>query len=725
MRLESYSHATERVNLTETREFKIASSAHGFRILIDKLYADKISAPIRELMTNAYDSHVEAGCADKPFEITLPNAFEPNFKVRDFGVGMSDDTVYDLYATIFSSTKQDTNEQVGAFGLGSKSPFAYTDGFTVTCYTGSEAHSFAAFIDERGCPIISKTGVDEGCAEPRGVEISFPVKSEDIQRFVQAAKKAYVGFALPPIVKGAENFNADEIFKPLGKGGQGWQMFKGDYSTVFRGVIARQGCVCYPVDVYQCQNATGGKPAFSGSVLIDFPIGSLDIVPSREGLEYTKKTAATVFARLEEISAEVQADLEAQIATAPTYWAAVRRYHEDLLPSYGANSGWEPPKYRGKELRVTLNVKEISNTGEAATPRKLRQMQGKKRAFQESGVSIGSSAIYVQDLSREKREPRIYDRIADHYSSLGKKDRANVAFFRVRNMGFAFKRMLVALGRPADVYFIHDLPDNHIPSSRGYTKTRVKAWIANAHGRFDETEFALDPEGDTPTYFIRRERGIVEPTFPTNEYAYANAFNAMKKHGFIETDAVLYMVPKTYWKRLKKTDWVHFAPIFRDFYKDCGVTQINEAKALLAYDDGHGATLIKRDARRYDDVVGDVLAIANCFQTLSPDDCKSEYRQAVVASRDIIDAARNARKTVSANVLKRVKVSNACAQVTMPSGADVENSTLATAVTTFYRHVKGLRGSNNLVGVMLKHVPSDEFSNYKTDFVRLLKNCEG
>ena len=47
--------------------FTIKTSSKAFKILSDNLYADKVSAVIREYSTNAYDAHVEADCADKPF----------------------------------------------------------------------------------------------------------------------------------------------------------------------------------------------------------------------------------------------------------------------------------------------------------------------------------------------------------------------------------------------------------------------------------------------------------------------------------------------------------------------------------------------------------------------------------------------------------------------------------------------------------------------------------
>ena len=116
-------------NVGETGEFRIRNSAKAFSILSSGLYANKIRAIIRELSCNAVDSHVAAGKADVPFEVHLPTALSPWFSIRDFGTGLSHEQVTKIYTTYFESTKTDSNDFIGALGLGSKSPFSYTNNF--------------------------------------------------------------------------------------------------------------------------------------------------------------------------------------------------------------------------------------------------------------------------------------------------------------------------------------------------------------------------------------------------------------------------------------------------------------------------------------------------------------------------------------------------------------------------------------------------------------------
>jgi Histidine kinase-, DNA gyrase B-, and HSP90-like ATPase len=98
--------------------------------LLTNLYQNPQLAVIREYYTNGLDAHVAAG-QTKPVEVSLPSWDSPNYVVKDFGIGMSRDDIKNIYAKYGKSTKRNTNDQVGAFGLGCKSALAITQQFTV------------------------------------------------------------------------------------------------------------------------------------------------------------------------------------------------------------------------------------------------------------------------------------------------------------------------------------------------------------------------------------------------------------------------------------------------------------------------------------------------------------------------------------------------------------------------------------------------------------------
>ncbi|AKJ73517.1 hypothetical protein SP40_76 [Salmonella phage 40] len=127
--------AEEKVQVTgsvQRYQAGIAINAETFSILIDGIYNDKVLAAVREPLFNAVDSHTEAGCRDKPIIIHSPTDLEPWYSVRDGGLGMDFDMVTQTFMMLGSSTKRESNELIGAKGIGSKAPFTVTDMFTVT-----------------------------------------------------------------------------------------------------------------------------------------------------------------------------------------------------------------------------------------------------------------------------------------------------------------------------------------------------------------------------------------------------------------------------------------------------------------------------------------------------------------------------------------------------------------------------------------------------------------
>ena len=90
--------------------------AHIFNVLRNQLYSDKILAVLREYSCNAVDAHVEAGCPDKPIKVTLPNRMNLNLQIRDYGLGLSEQDIQDIYAYYGESTKRNSNSLIGQLG---------------------------------------------------------------------------------------------------------------------------------------------------------------------------------------------------------------------------------------------------------------------------------------------------------------------------------------------------------------------------------------------------------------------------------------------------------------------------------------------------------------------------------------------------------------------------------------------------------------------------------
>jgi hypothetical protein len=288
-------------NVGEIGEFRIRNSAKAFNILSSGLYANKIRAIIRELSCNAVDSHVAAGKSDTPFDVHLPNALEPHFSIRDYGTGLNHEQVKNIYTTYFESTKTNSNEFIGALGLGSKSPFSYTDNFTVTAVQGNKKGVYTAFINEQGVPSIALM-MEEETTDPNGVEVRFAVNDRyDFSKFRDEARHVYKYFKLQPVVSGADNFAVPVVEYETENIIPGVHNRK-DGSTS----IAIMGNIAYPIQIPEADKTIGElRQLLNCSLVMEFNIGELDFQASREGLSYIPQTIEAIKRKLEALNAQL------------------------------------------------------------------------------------------------------------------------------------------------------------------------------------------------------------------------------------------------------------------------------------------------------------------------------------------------------------------------------------------------------------------------------------
>lgn len=111
--------------------------------VLTKLYSNPIRTLTQEYICNARDAHREVG-QTKPIEIDVPTRFNPVLKIRDFGPGLSPERVKNVFVYYGSSTKRETDEQTGGFGIGAKSAWAYTDSFIIHSYHNGTHYAFNA-----------------------------------------------------------------------------------------------------------------------------------------------------------------------------------------------------------------------------------------------------------------------------------------------------------------------------------------------------------------------------------------------------------------------------------------------------------------------------------------------------------------------------------------------------------------------------------------------------
>lgn len=296
----------ERISLGEAAETKYTIKATGkaFKILSSGLYKDKILAIIREISCNAYDAHVSIGKKDVPFEVKLPNAIEPFLSIRDKGPSLNPDALLNVFSRYFESTKTETNDQIGGFGLGSKTPFSYVDSYTVIARLDGIKRTYTCFYDEKDTPTIALMGEEE-TDEETGLEVIVPVKSYDFRAFREKAEQIYTYFNPAPIVIGDAEYALPER-TPLIVG-RGYKVYneKNNYYTR-KTAKAVMGIVAYPIDSSLIDEMTGSERSFlSLPIDIEFNIGEIEVTAGREEISYTAATKKAIASRTREVMADV------------------------------------------------------------------------------------------------------------------------------------------------------------------------------------------------------------------------------------------------------------------------------------------------------------------------------------------------------------------------------------------------------------------------------------
>ncbi len=289
--------------LGETRDFKIKASGEIFQMFSSTLYSNKPRAILRELGCNAYDSHVANGNQDKPFEVTLPTQWEPTLEIRDFGTGLSHEDMMELYSTYFESTKRDSNDYTGAFGIGSKSPFSYTDQFTVVSIFGGEKRTYIASLSDEGTPTLSSVGC-VASSEPTGLAVRMAIGPNDMATFQGEALDVYSYFRTIPILKGAKEAVIKPEYTSQEKGLWGLRSARevNRYRSNPQGSGFRivQGNIWFPVDTKAITNSKFKLDNIGYDFRIDlfFEIGDLQVALNRESLHYDTKTQKLIDQRV-------------------------------------------------------------------------------------------------------------------------------------------------------------------------------------------------------------------------------------------------------------------------------------------------------------------------------------------------------------------------------------------------------------------------------------------
>lgn len=311
---------------------------HLFRILRSTLYSNKPRAVLREYFSNAWDAHQQIGIPDRAVRVNLPTVLDSMLRIRDYGPGMSEETVRSTYAMYGASTKRGDNQAVGYLGIGSKSAFCYTDSFTVTSWHGGSKSVYQAVLgesDQGDILLLHREACDPA---ETGIEISMAVREADIRQFHVEAADLFQWAVPRPII------NIDLPDTPPETSPYGTLLpvvsttQYGDWTLVM-------GCIPYPLDVGLV--GAGLPPVLNNKFrmhrgILRVPIGAVSVAASRENLEYTDRTRASIDTYLRLLYESVRSHAEAvcQEDSAATDWQ--RRL---MAWRVVRDTAWEPPPH--------------------------------------------------------------------------------------------------------------------------------------------------------------------------------------------------------------------------------------------------------------------------------------------------------------------------------------------------------------------------------------------
>lgn len=278
-------------------DFGIEDSAFFMEMLSASLYKDQRMAVAREVLCNADDAHKENGVTI-PFEVTLT---PEKLIIRDFGPGIPHDQIGAVYGTYGKSTKRGNEKATGGFGLGCKSPFAYTDNFQVTSYcagTKTVYRMSKSDAEVGGKPSIIKI-VSVPTSET-GLEVNINMANpRDSQSFAARIAKVLANGEMNAKMNGVQ-----AKVLPFSRMKHGYMLTNEDPLLEHAPIMVRYGAVIYPISEHEEYEVLYNRTvdlvhkveghSHNFTLILQAPPGSLSLTPSRESLTITPKTVETV-----------------------------------------------------------------------------------------------------------------------------------------------------------------------------------------------------------------------------------------------------------------------------------------------------------------------------------------------------------------------------------------------------------------------------------------------
>jgi hypothetical protein len=284
-------------------------------LLTSGLYKKPKDAVLGELVSNGFDSKLNA-----IVQVFLPTTLSPALVVRDDGPGMSHQFMMERYTIVTDSTKDDSDDNIGGFGIGRLTPFA--DGkeqYTVTCYRGDHKQIYnVALVDFE---ITINATQPMALAEPEwGVEVRIPVPMGEHYQYREAAARVLRFFPQDRVkVVGADIERPKYTFEC-----EDYAILKQSTYSSTTPSYALLGPKAYAFDA-----ASISIPNFpANNIEFRFNLGEVTPTPDREGLKLDPKTLAALGRKHTRLMADLENQIEREIANATSLYEAQEKFFD-------------------------------------------------------------------------------------------------------------------------------------------------------------------------------------------------------------------------------------------------------------------------------------------------------------------------------------------------------------------------------------------------------------
>lgn len=305
-------------------EFKSSIDPKNLEFITTLLSSNLYSAPersfIREIVSNAWDAQVEAGTTDIPTIIKITESEKTShygkyftgygdITIRDFGTGLSPERFNDIYRNIGSSTKRESNDYHGAFGIGHLSGFSCSNTMYITSYYNSTCYEYIGIKDANTIvyTLVSTTPT----TEKNGLEVTL--KNVSLDKYRKALQ--YIRF-FPNIFIEDDNTSTNKYINEtkIKKYNNFWVSSFAVYDKILL------GNVLYPINSHELrlleQNSSPLKKFLDDiqhtGIVLKFDIGELSVTPNRENIIYTKECIDKINKKIEAAKAEIDSIIESK-----------------------------------------------------------------------------------------------------------------------------------------------------------------------------------------------------------------------------------------------------------------------------------------------------------------------------------------------------------------------------------------------------------------------------